>query len=382
MRFETERLILRPWTEEDAESLFEYAKDPAVGPIAGWPVHTSVANSRDIIRGVLSADETYAVCLKEDNRAIGSVGLIPPAQSHTKAGDDEIEIGYWIGVPFWGKGLIPEAVRKLQEHVFLDLGCSAMWCGYYDGNVKSKKCQEKCGFTYHHTEENKPCVLMGDVRTEHFTRITNDAWLNSRKTNEAVLYIHGKGGNAGEAEHYRTFFPGRDVYGFDYKAENPWDAKKEFSDKVAELAENYDRIILIAASIGAYFTMNSGICKYIDKAYFISPIVNMERLIMDMINWAGTSESELEKRKIIPVDFGDDLSWDYLQYVRSYKIRWDVPTEILYGSADHLQSMDTIQEFVTKISAKLTIMEGGEHWFHTDEQMSFLDQWLQTKILE
>lgn len=380
MRFETERLILRPWTEDDAESLFEYAKDPAVGPIAGWPVHTGVENSREIIREVLSADETYAVCLKEDNRAIGSVGLIPPAQSHTKAGDDEIEIGYWIGVPFWGKGLIPEAVRKLQEHVFLDLGCSAMWCGYYDGNVKSKKCQEKCGFTYHHTEENKPCVLMGDVRTEHFTRITKDEWLIGRKTNEAVLYIHGKGGNAGEAEHYRTFFPGRDVYGFDYKAENPWDAKKEFSDKVAELAENYDRIILIAVSIGAYFSMNAGISKFIDKAFFVSPIVNLEKLILDMINWAGTSERELEKRKIIPVDFGDDLSWEYLQYVRNHKISWDVPTEILYGSADHLQSVDTIQEFATKISAKLTIMEGGEHWFHTDEQMSFLDQWLQTKI--
>lgn len=382
MRFETERLILRPWTEDDAESLFEYAKDPVVGPIAGWPVHTSVENSREIIREVLSADETYAVCLKEDNRAIGSVGLIPPAQSHTHAGDDEIEIGYWIGVPFWGKGLIPEAVRKLQEHVFLDLGCSAMWCGYYDGNEKSKKCQEKCGFTYHHTEENKPCILMGDVRTEHFTRITKDEWLIGRKTNEAVLYIHGKGGNAGEAEHYRQFFPGRDVYGFDYKAENPWDAKKEFTDKAAELSENYDRIVLIAVSIGAYFSMNAAIGKFIDKAFFISPIVNMEKLILDMINWAGTSESELEKRRIIPVDFGDDLSWDYLQYVRSYKIRWDAPTEILYGSADHLQSMDTIQEFVTKISAKLTIMEGGEHWFHTDEQMSFLDQWLRTKILE
>ena len=382
MRFETDRLFLRPWTEDDAESLFEYAKNPAVGPIAGWPIHTSVENSREIIREVLSADETYAVCLKEDNRAIGSVGLIPPAQSHTKAGDDEIEIGYWIGVPFWGKGLIPEAVRKLQEHVFLDLGCSAMWCGYYDGNVKSKKCQEKCGFTYHHTEENKPCVLMGDVRTEHFTRITKDEWLTGRKTNEAVLYIHGKGGNAGEAEHYRTFFPGRDVYGFDYKAENPWDAKKEFTDKAAELSENYDRIVLIAVSIGAYFSMNAAIGKFIDKAFFISPIVNMEKLILDMINWAGTSESELEKRKIIPVDFGDDLSWDYLQYVRNHKISWDVPTEILYGSADHLQSMDTIQEFATKGFVGLTIMEGGEQWFHTDEQMSFLDQWLRTKILE
>ena len=102
MRFETDRLILRPWTEEDAESLFEYAKDPAVGPIAGWPVHTSVENSREIIKGVLSAEETYAVCLKVDNRAIGSIGLIPPAQSRTKVAGDEMEIGYWIGVPFWG----------------------------------------------------------------------------------------------------------------------------------------------------------------------------------------------------------------------------------------------------------------------------------------
>ena len=104
MEFITERLILRPWQESDAERLFEYAKDPEVGPIAGWPVHTSVENSLDIIRNVLSVDETYAVCLKDDNRAIGSVGLIPPMQSHTKAAADEIEIGYWLGVPFWGNG--------------------------------------------------------------------------------------------------------------------------------------------------------------------------------------------------------------------------------------------------------------------------------------
>ena len=176
MDFETDRLILRPWTEDDAESLFLYAKDPAVGPIAGWPVHTSVDNSRDIIKDVLSADETYAVCLKEDNRAIGSIGLIPPAQTHPEVAEDEMEIGYWIGVPFWGKGLIPEAVRRLLEHAFVDLGCRAVWCGYYDGNEKSRRCQEKCGFTYHHTEENKPCELMGDVRTEHFTRITRSEW--------------------------------------------------------------------------------------------------------------------------------------------------------------------------------------------------------------
>lgn len=76
MVLNTKRLILRPWNESDAESLYEYAKDDRVGPIAGWPVHTSVENSREIIKSVLSSPETYAVCLKDDNRAIGSVGLI------------------------------------------------------------------------------------------------------------------------------------------------------------------------------------------------------------------------------------------------------------------------------------------------------------------
>lgn len=177
MEFTTERLVLRPWKDTDAESLYEYAKDPAVGPSAGWPVHTSVENSLEIIKEVLSEEETYAVCLKEDNRAIGSIGLFPPTQSHTKVSKNEIEIGYWIGVPFWGNGYIPEAVRELQRHAFEDLGCSAMWCAYFDGNEKSKRCQEKCGFVYHHTEENKACELMGDVRTEHFNYLTKEQWV-------------------------------------------------------------------------------------------------------------------------------------------------------------------------------------------------------------
>ncbi len=177
MEFTTDRLILRPWRETDAESLYEYAKDPAVGPIAGWPVHTSVENSLEIIRNVLSAEETYAICLKEDNRAIGSIGLFPPAQAHTKVSENELEIGYWIGVPFWGNGYVPEAVRRLQRHAFEDLKCSAMWCGCYEGNDKSKRCQEKCGFVYHHTEQDKPCAQMGDVRTERYSYLTREAWL-------------------------------------------------------------------------------------------------------------------------------------------------------------------------------------------------------------
>lgn len=100
MNMETERLILRPWCEDDAENLFAFAKNPAVGPIAGWPSHTSVENSREIIRNVLAVNETYAVCLKTDNKAIGSIGLMIGTQSNLDLPETEGEIGYWIGVPF------------------------------------------------------------------------------------------------------------------------------------------------------------------------------------------------------------------------------------------------------------------------------------------
>ena len=378
MEFRTERLLLRPWRESDAESLYEYARDPEVGPIAGWPVHTSVENSREIIRDVLSAEETYAVCLQGDGRAIGSIGLIPPMQSHTRAADDEMEIGYWIGVPFWGQGLIPEAVRRLQQHAFEDLGCSALWCGYYDGNVKSKRCQEKCGFTFHHTEENKPCALMEDVRTEHFTMLTREEWekMNRTKKNTVALYVHGKGGNASESEHYVNLFPECDVVGFDYQASSPWEAVEEFRTEIASLRGRYDQVILIANSIGAFFSMSAGIGGDIRNAYFISPIVNMEKLITDMMLWAGVTEQDLAERKIIPTDFGEDLSWEYLEYVRKHPLRWDAPTSILYGSKDHLQGLETVTAFAQAHHADLTVMDGGEHWFHTQEQMAFLDNWI------
>ncbi|MDO4502976.1 MAG: GNAT family N-acetyltransferase [Coriobacteriia bacterium] len=176
MQIHTERLTLRPWSEADAPALFRYAQDPEVGPIAGWPVHTSVEFSRQIIHDVLSAPETYAVVLRSTGEPIGSIGLIPPAQTHTQVGETELELGYWVGKPHWGNGYIPEACRALVARAFIELGCTALWCGYYDGNVKSARCQEKVGFTYHHTEPDKPCELMGDVRTEHYTRLTRDQW--------------------------------------------------------------------------------------------------------------------------------------------------------------------------------------------------------------
>lgn len=169
MTLKTERLILRPWEESDAESLFEYAKDPLIGPIAGWYPHTSVENSREIIKNVLSAEETYAVCLKEDNRAIGSVGLMIGKASNLNLTENEGEIGYWIGVPFWGRGLIPEATNEIIRHAFVDLNLNTLWCGYFDGNEKSKRVQDKCGFLYHHTNKDILWKPMNDIRTEHIT---------------------------------------------------------------------------------------------------------------------------------------------------------------------------------------------------------------------
>ena len=118
MELQTQRLLLRPWQEDDADELYKYAKDLQVGPAAGWPVHTSVENSREIIRTVLSAVETYAVVLKQTCKPVGSIGLMIGRQSNIGLPDNECEVGYWIGVPYWGQGLIPEAVRELQHRAF------------------------------------------------------------------------------------------------------------------------------------------------------------------------------------------------------------------------------------------------------------------------
>lgn len=177
---ETKRLILRRWNENDAEALYKYAQNPNIGPIAGWPPHTSVEDSRNVIRNILSAPETYAVVLKETQEPIGSVGIMFGDSVHSAdMQEGDAEIGYWIGVPYWGKGLIPEAVHRLLEHCFEDLGIKRVWCGYYNGNFKSRRVMDKCGFKFHHTEQGKTSPL-GDVRTEHFTLLTIDEWKNKK----------------------------------------------------------------------------------------------------------------------------------------------------------------------------------------------------------
>lgn len=193
-----------------------------------------------------------------------------------------------------------------------------------------------------------------------------------------IIYVHGKGGNVDEAQHYKSLFPGSDVIGFDYKSQNPWDAKKEFPAFFDLHAKNHSSVILIANSIGAFFSMLSLADKRIDKSFLISPIVDMEKLICNMMIWANVSERELKEKREIHTDFGETLSWEYLCYVRENPIRWNIPTCILYGENDNLTSLETISNFASKTGAKLTVMKNGEHWFHTKEQMDFLDEWIKS----
>ena len=195
-----------------------------------------------------------------------------------------------------------------------------------------------------------------------------------------VIYVHGKGGCAEEAKHYRPLFPDSDVIGFDYHAQTPWEAKEEFPRFFDLHSEGYDSVILIANSIGAFFSMNALAEKNISQAMFISPIVNMEQLIANMMMRSHVTENELEIKKEIPTEFGETLSWEYLCYVRKHPIKRSVPTCILYGGKDQLTSRQTVSGFADQIGAKLTVMEDGEHWFHTEAQMKVLDQWISSSI--
>lgn len=182
---ETERLILRPWRHSDAADLFRVARDPRVGPIAGWPPHASVEESLEVIRTVFSAPETFAVTLREDGCAIGCIGLLFGDAGTEPLSADEAEVGYWIGVPWQGRGLIPEAVRAVERRAFESLGVSALWCSYDTGNQPSRRVAEKCGFVPHHVTEGIPNDLMGGVRDVCFTRLDREDWHATQATEKS-----------------------------------------------------------------------------------------------------------------------------------------------------------------------------------------------------
>ncbi|HFR3747345.1 TPA: GNAT family N-acetyltransferase [Streptococcus suis] len=178
---ETPRLLLRPWTVDDAENLFALASHPEIGPRAGWPAHQSLEESRNVIETVFTQPETYALVDNITGKPVGAISLMIGGASKLTTSDKEAELGYWLGRDYWGQGLVPEAIRKLLCHAFETLKLKTVWCGYFEGNEQSRRAQEKCGFTYHHKLENVECLLIGEVRTEHVTRLTRASWLESKE---------------------------------------------------------------------------------------------------------------------------------------------------------------------------------------------------------
>lgn len=178
MILETERLILRPFTDADAPSVFRYASDPEVGPPAGWPPHKSEEESLAVIRNVLSRPTCFAICLKTDGEAIGTIDLRTADLTDMTDRDDECELGYWLGKPFWGRGIMPEAGKEILRYAFEGLGMNKVWVGYYEGNEKSRRVQQKLGFVYQWTTEGVDVPQMGEKRTGHVSLLTKETWQN------------------------------------------------------------------------------------------------------------------------------------------------------------------------------------------------------------
>lgn len=175
----TNRLVLRPWRESDAEALFAYASDPDVGPNAGWLPHQSVEESAQIIRNVLATPETFAITLRQGDSPdtpVGSISLLIGEASDLAIGSNQAELGYWIAKPLWGHGYMPEAVREIMRHAFCDLGLEAIWAGHWDDNERSRRVQEKVGLNYQRSIKDRPRILVGDYKTEDVNWLTRDEW--------------------------------------------------------------------------------------------------------------------------------------------------------------------------------------------------------------
>lgn len=207
------------------------------------------------------------------------------------------------------------------------------------------------------------------------------------------LYLHGQGGSKEEAALFAALAVPRgwQVLSVDLPehgerrgerdAFDPWHVVPELRSVMEYAKSGWPNIALFANSIGAWFGMLSFRDEGLTNCLFVSPVVDMARLIADMMTWANVSEERLEREGKIPTNFGQTLSWDYLQYARQHPVtKWAPPTEILYGERDDLTELEVIRTFSHRFRCGLTVMPGGEHWFHTPEQLYFLREWVSAHL--
>ena len=208
------------------------------------------------------------------------------------------------------------------------------------------------------------------------------------------LCLHGKGGRKEEAESFAQVvcskgwqvlaidLPGHGARSGGPELFTPWHAVPELRDLLSLSGQKWNRLALRAVSLGAWFSLLAFAGERLEQALFVSPVVDMEGLIRDMMGWAGVSEAQLEAAGELDTPFGETLSWPYLQYVRAHPVsRWPTPTALLYASGDAMLRRTAVEDFARRFGGALTVLEGGEHWFHTPEQLAALHRW-ESDVLE
>ncbi|MHC5248068.1 alpha/beta hydrolase [Enterococcus sp. LJL90] len=217
--------------------------------------------------------------------------------------------------------------------------------------------------------------------------------LYGRPADKVVLYLHGQAGNKEEAAIAAEIFAakGWQTFAIDLPKHGqrkdeatellPWEVVPELNMVADYLSEKWQQVALYANSISAWFSLMAFSEKIFTQAFFVSPVLDMKQLIYQMMTWAQVTADELQEKKEIQTDFGQTLSWQYLQYAKEQPVsNWPTPTKILYGEKDHLTPLATVQTFVEHNNSQLTIMPAAEHWFHTPDQMAFLKDWLSKSI--
>ena len=196
-----------------------------------------------------------------------------------------------------------------------------------------------------------------------------------------VIYIHGMHGSAKEAEDFIDL-PNYDVIGIDYPNGQPWDVGEAVKKEFAELTKPYDEVVVVANSIGCLYSYECLSSFNIKQAFFISPVASMYEIIKGMMKMNNISLEELKEKKLIQVQGGILLSYEYLMYFSTYKDNWKVPTEILYGTEDKLVSLSSVKQFVDNHSdCSLIIKEGAGHHFHSDEEKEFIRNWIKGNLI-
>ena len=173
---ETERLYLRKWQLSDAQEVYNLSKEPEIGYNCGWRPHKDVAESRMVLEFILIDKNNWAIVKKETDRVVGSFSFIPLGDSLLVSDTQEIEIGFWMGKPYWNKGYTTEASKRMMQYAFDELGVKKIWTQHNVHNLAAKRVQEKCGFEYHHTIDRRYYLVLDEYRTSNVNHITKEMW--------------------------------------------------------------------------------------------------------------------------------------------------------------------------------------------------------------